>query len=39
VLIVRGAESDFLSRETVSKMRSVLPGTQSIEVPGVGHAP
>ncbi|HKF28464.1 MAG TPA: alpha/beta hydrolase [Candidatus Binataceae bacterium] len=39
VLIVRGAESTALTRETVSKMLSVLPGTRAAEVPGVGHTP
>ena len=39
VLIVRGAESSALTRETVSKMLSVLPGTRAVEVPGVGHTP
>ena len=39
VLIVRGAESTALTRETVSKMLSVLPGTRAVEVPGVGHTP
>jgi esterase len=39
VLIVRGGESTALTRETVGKMLSVLPGTRAIEVPGVGHTP
>ena len=39
VLIVRGAESTALTRQTVSKMLSVLPGTRAVEVPGVGHTP
>jgi len=39
VLIVRGGESTALTRETVAKMLSVLPGTRAIEVPGVGHTP
>jgi pimeloyl-ACP methyl ester carboxylesterase len=39
VLIVRGAESTALTRETVSKMFSVLPGTRAVEVPGAGHTP
>jgi len=39
VLIVRGAESTALTRETVSKLPSVLPGTRAVEAPGVGHTP
>jgi pimeloyl-ACP methyl ester carboxylesterase len=39
VLIVRGAESDILARDTVERMRTVLKGAQAVEVPGVGHAP
>lgn len=39
VLIVRGAESTALTRPTVSRMLSVLPGTRAVEVPGVGHTP
>jgi len=39
VLIVRGAESDILSRRTCEKMRHSHPQTTLVEVPGVGHAP
>ncbi|MGE5595396.1 MAG: alpha/beta fold hydrolase [Hyphomicrobiales bacterium] len=39
VLIVRGAESDSLSADIAAKMIDALPGTQMVEVPGVGHAP
>ena len=39
VLIVRGAQSSALTRETVSKMLSVLPATRAVEVPGVDHKP
>jgi pimeloyl-ACP methyl ester carboxylesterase len=40
VLVIRGADSDILARETAERMRSVLPQlTSVIEVPGVGHAP
>jgi esterase len=39
VLIVRGAESTALTRETLSKMFSVLPGMRAVEVPGAGHTP
>ena len=40
VLVIRGADSDILARETAERMRSVLPQlTTVVEVPGVGHAP
>ena len=39
VLVVRGAESDILSRATADRMRVVQRGTTVVEVPGVGHAP
>lgn len=39
VLVVRGAESDLLSRETVSRMIECGRSVQSVEIPGVGHAP
>jgi pimeloyl-ACP methyl ester carboxylesterase len=39
VLVVRGAESDLLSRATVERMRVVQRRTTLVEVPGVGHAP
>lgn len=38
-LLVRGAESDLLARETVEEMRRVQPKMEFVEVPGVGHAP
>ena len=39
VLLVRGAISDLLSRETVAAMRQAKPGMEFVEVPNVGHAP
>ena len=39
VLVIRGAESDILAARTVERMKSVIPHVESIEVPGVGHAP
>jgi len=39
MLVVRGAESDILSRATAERMRQVLPGTKLVEIPAVGHAP
>ncbi|MGH7842044.1 MAG: alpha/beta fold hydrolase [Candidatus Binataceae bacterium] len=39
VLVLRGAESDILSRATTARMRVVHRRTTVVEVPGVGHAP
>jgi pimeloyl-ACP methyl ester carboxylesterase len=39
VLVVRGANSDLLSRKTVEEMHHRHPHLSSIEVPGEGHAP
>ena len=39
VLVVRGAESDLLSRETVAQMVQRGRAVSSVEVAGVGHAP
>lgn len=39
VLVVRGALSDVLSRETVAQMAERHPGLVSHEVPDEGHAP
>jgi esterase len=39
VLIIRGANSDILARETAEKMAAAHEGTQIVEVQGVGHAP
>jgi pimeloyl-ACP methyl ester carboxylesterase len=39
VLIVRGAESDILAPDTVTRMRAASIGAKVVEVPGVGHAP
>ncbi len=39
VLVLRGAESDLLSAETVRKMCEAHPNTEVVELPGVGHAP
>ncbi|MBP9713964.1 MAG: alpha/beta hydrolase [Sterolibacterium sp.] len=38
-LVVRGAESDLLRRETAAEMALRDPQTQVVEIPGVGHAP
>jgi pimeloyl-ACP methyl ester carboxylesterase len=39
VLVVRGAESDLLSRETVAQMVERGQAVSSVEIEGVGHAP
>ena len=39
VLVLRGADSDVLSRDTIERMRESKPGLQVLELPGVGHAP
>ena len=39
VLVVRGALSDLLSRETVAKMVQTGRNVSSVEIDGVGHAP
>lgn len=39
VLVVRGEQSDLLSRETVAKMVEQGRAVTSVEIAGVGHAP
>ena len=39
VLLVRGAESDLLSRATAAEMTQRGPRAELVEIPGVGHAP
>jgi len=39
ILIVRGAQSDMLSADTVAQMCKVNPYARSIEIANVGHAP
>lgn len=39
VLVVRGEQSDLLSRETVARMVECGRRVASTEIPGVGHAP
>jgi len=38
-LVIRGAESDLLSNQTVQAMSQRGPKAQIVELPGVGHAP
>lgn len=39
ILIVRGADSDILSRDTAARMVRVQRGVRLVEVPDVAHAP
>ena len=39
LLVIRGAESDILASKTVERMKSVIRNVESVEVPGLGHAP
>lgn len=39
VLILRGEKSDILAPATVARMQAVLPLSEAVTVPGVGHAP
>ena len=38
-LVLRGAESDLLSRQTTAQMAARGPKAKVVEIPGVGHAP
>ncbi|MEW6690187.1 MAG: alpha/beta hydrolase [Pseudomonadota bacterium] len=38
-LVLRGAQSDLLSRETTEQMASRGPKAKVVEIPGIGHAP
>jgi pimeloyl-ACP methyl ester carboxylesterase len=38
-LVLRGAESDLLTRETAGRMAERGPKPRVVEIPGVGHAP
>ena len=39
VLVIRGADSDFLSPDTLARMRRSGPSVSSVEIAGCGHAP
>ena len=38
-LLLRGATSDLLARDTVTRLRNALPELRSVEVPNRGHTP
>ncbi len=38
-LLIRGAHSDILTRETMLRMKQAVPSLQSVEVPNRGHTP
>ena len=38
-LVIRGANSDLLSKKTTREMASRGPKARAVEIPGVGHAP
>lgn len=38
-LVLRGADSDLLTPETLQAMAMRGPRPQTVEIPGVGHAP
>lgn len=38
-LVIRGALSDLLMRDTVERMRTTGPRAEAVELPGIGHAP
>lgn len=39
VLLVRGSESDLLTRDTAQQMTTRGPRARLVELPGIGHAP
>jgi pimeloyl-ACP methyl ester carboxylesterase len=38
-LVLRGGDSDVLSRDTVAQMKARRPDVEVLELPGIGHAP
>lgn len=38
-LVLRGANSDVLSRDTMLQMQALRPQVEVLELPGIGHAP
>ena len=38
-LVLRGAQSDLLTRDTCDRMTQRGPKAKVVEIPGVGHAP
>jgi pimeloyl-ACP methyl ester carboxylesterase len=39
ILVLRGSDSDVLSRATLERMRASKQGLEVVELAGVGHAP
>jgi len=39
LLLLRGSESDILSRDCVARMQTEHPGMTAVEIPGAGHVP
>lgn len=39
MLLLRGALSDVLSAQTLSRMEAMLPGAEAVTLAGIGHAP
>ena len=39
MLVLRGAESDFLTADGVRRMADTHPAVRAIEIEGCGHAP
>jgi pimeloyl-ACP methyl ester carboxylesterase len=38
-LVIRGAQSDLLTKETLAEMAARGPKAKTVELPGIGHAP
>jgi pimeloyl-ACP methyl ester carboxylesterase len=39
MMVIRGATSDILARDTVDRMKESIPALRTVEVPNRGHAP
>jgi len=38
-LVLRGADSEVLTADTIARMQERGPRTKVVELPGIGHAP